>query len=96
MNYGIPYKGAVSAAINYQWLFRRAPIMATSIGDDGCYIDVNDMFAGRLGYRREDIIGKPPARFVTRDSAERIDKEFRPILRRTGKLENKPVAFVER
>ncbi len=84
----------MSTAINYQWLFRRAPIMATSIGDDGCYVDVNDMFAGRLGYRRKDIIGKPPARFVTRDSAERIDKEFRPILRRTGKLENKPVDFV--
>lgn len=84
----------MSAAINYQWLFRRAPIMATSIGEDGCYLDVNDAFTGRLNYRREDIIGKRPAHFVTPDSAERIDKEFRPILRRTGKLENKPVAFV--
>jgi len=84
----------MSAAINYRWLFRRAPIMATSIGEDGCYLDVNDAFTGRLGYRREEIIGKRPARFVTNDSAERIDKEFRPILRRTGKLENKPVAFV--
>lgn len=84
----------MSAAINYQWLFRRAPIMATSIGEDGCYLDVNDAFTDRLGYRRDDIIGKRPAHFVTKDSAERIDKEFRPILRRTGKLENKPVAFV--
>ncbi len=84
----------MSAAINYQWLFRRAPIMATSIGDDGCYLDVNDAFTARLGYRREEFIGERPARFVTKDSAERIDKEFRPILRRTGKLENKPVAFV--
>ncbi|MEX0707536.1 MAG: sigma 54-interacting transcriptional regulator [Woeseia sp.] len=84
----------MSAAINYQWLFRRAPIMATSIGEDGCYLDVNDVFTGRLGYRREEFIGERPARFVTKDSAERIDKEFRPILRRTGKLENKPVAFV--
>ncbi|MDZ7768987.1 MAG: PAS domain-containing protein [Woeseiaceae bacterium] len=84
----------MSAAINYQWLFRRAPIMATSIGEDGCYLDVNDVFTGRLGYRREEFIGERPARFVTKDSAERIDKEFRPVLRRTGKLENKPVAFV--
>jgi PAS domain S-box-containing protein len=79
---------------DYQWLFRRAPAMSTSIGEDGCYLDVNDAFLARLGYTRDEMLGRPPSRFVTDDSAERIDKEFRPILRRTGKLENKPIAFV--
>jgi PAS domain S-box-containing protein len=79
---------------DYQWLFRRAPAMATSIGADGCYLDVNDAFLERLGYLREEMLGKPPAQFVTAESAERIDKEFRPILRRTRKLENKPIAFI--
>jgi PAS domain S-box-containing protein len=81
---------------DYQWLFRRAPTMATSIGEDGRYLDVNDALLDRLGYRREDMIGQRPARFVTKESAARIEDEFLPALRRTGRLENKPVTFVDR
>lgn len=79
---------------DYQWLFRKLPIMATAIGQDGRYLDVNDAFLARLGLRRRDLIGRRPAEFVTARSAERIDKELLPTLRRTGRLENKPVSFV--
>ncbi|MGB5246023.1 MAG: sigma 54-interacting transcriptional regulator [Woeseia sp.] len=81
-------------ATDYQWLFRRAPVMATSIGDDGRYLDLNDAFLERLGFLREEMVGERPSRFVTRESAERIEKEFLPTLRRTGKLKNKPISFV--
>ncbi len=79
---------------DYQWLFRKAPTMATSIGEDGCYLDVNDAFMERLGYARKEMIGRRPGEFVTAESAERIEKELLPTLRRTGRLENKPVEFV--
>ena len=79
---------------DYQWLFRRAPTMATSIGEDGRYLDVNDALLERLGFRRDDMVGRRPSDFVTADSAQRIEKEFLPALRRTGKLENKRIAFV--
>ena len=79
---------------DYEWLFRKSPAMATSIGADGAYVDVNDAMLERLGYTLEQMIGRRPVDFVTPDSAERIDKEFLPALRRTGKLENKPIAFV--
>ena len=68
--------------------------MATSIGNDGRYLDVNDALLSRLGYARDEMIGHRPTEFVTRESAERIDKEFVPALRRTGKLSNKPIEFV--
>jgi len=68
--------------------------MATSIAEDGRYLDVNDALLMRLGYDREDMIGERPTDFVTPESAERIEKELLPTLRRTGRLENKPVAFV--
>lgn len=80
----------------YQWLFRRAPAMATLIAEDGVYLDVNDALLTRLGYTRDDMIGERPESFVTEASARRIAEEFRPALRRTGKLENKPVSFVAR
>ena len=81
---------------DYLWLFRKAPMMATSIGEDGLYLDVNDAFIERMGYAREQMIGRRPSDFVTAESAERIEIEFLPMLRRTGKLENKPVTFVTR
>jgi PAS domain S-box-containing protein len=81
---------------DYRWLFRRAPTMATSIGDDGRYLDVNDAMLSRLGYERGEMVGRRPAQFVTSESAGRIEKEFMPTLRRTGRLDNKPVSFVTR
>jgi len=79
---------------DYQWLFRKAPAMATAIDEDGRYLDVNDAFLDRLGYQREEMVGRRPTDFVTPESARRIIEEFRPALRRTGKLENKPISFV--
>jgi len=79
---------------DYQWLFRKSPAMASSIAENGTYLDVNDVFLERLGYEREEMVGRRPADFVTAESARRIEKEFLPVLRRTGKLENKPIGFV--
>jgi PAS domain S-box-containing protein len=79
---------------DYQWLFRKAPAMATAIDEDGRYVDVNDAFEQRLGYARDELIGRRPREFVTAESARRIEEEFRPALRRTGKLESKPISFV--
>jgi PAS domain S-box-containing protein len=86
----------MQASNDYQWLFRRAPAMATSIGRDGTYLDVNDALLDRLGYARIEMIGRRPSEFVTAESAERIEKEFLPTLRRTGRLENKPIAFLSK
>ena len=82
------------ASPDYRWLFRKAPTMATSIGGDGAYQDVNDVFLSRLGYTRDDMCGRRPAEFVTPESADRIEREFLPTLRRTGRLENKPIRFI--
>jgi len=79
---------------DYQWLFRKSPAMATSIADDGVYLDVNDAMLKRLGYEREAMVGHSPEEFTTAESAARVRDELRPALRRTGKLENKPISFV--
>ena len=79
---------------DYQWLFRKAPAMATSIAEDGVYLDVNDALLTRLGFSRDEMLGKRPEDFVTPNSVLRIEEEFRPALRRTGKIENKPISFV--
>lgn len=79
---------------DYQWLFRKSPSMATFIAEDGVYLDVNDTMLERLGYERDEMVGHSPEEFTTPESALRIRDELRPTLRRTGKLENKPVEFI--
>ncbi len=79
---------------DYEWLFRKAPVMTTSIAEDGSYLDVNDAMLARLGYRLEDMVGRKPEEFATPESAERIANELRPSLRRRGKLENKYLSLV--
>lgn len=79
---------------DYEWLFRKAPVMTTSIAEDGAYLDVNDAMLQRLGYELEDMVGRRPEDFATPETAERIVSELRPALRRRGKLENKPVSLV--
>jgi PAS domain S-box-containing protein len=79
---------------DYQWLFRKSPAMATSIAEDGVYLDVNDTMLERLGFERDEMVGRSPEEFTTPESAARVRDELRPVLRRTGKLENKPISFV--
>ena len=79
---------------DYEWLFRKAPVMTTSIAEDGTYLDVNDAMLRKLGYALDDMIGHKPEEFATPESAERIVRELRPALRRRGKLENSYVSLV--
>ena len=79
---------------DYEWLFRKAPVMTTSIAEDGSYLDVNDAMLERLGYALDDMVGRRPEEFATPETAERIVHELRPALRRRSKLENKPVTLV--
>ncbi len=79
---------------DYQWLFRKSPAMATSISEQGVYLDVNDAMLERLGFERDEMVGRSPEEFITLESAARVRDELRPALRRTGKLENKPISFV--
>ena len=70
--------------------------MATSIADEGVYLDVNDAMLERLGYQRDEMVGHKPEEFMTPETALRVKSELRPALRRTGKLENKPVSLLGR
>ncbi len=86
----------MTAEDDYQWLFRKAPVMASAIAENGVYLDVNDAMLERLGYRRDDMVGRRPEEFTTPESAQRVQNELRPALRRTGRIDNEPVSLVTR
>jgi len=71
-------------------------MMAIAVDERGVILDVSDLFVERLGFPREDCIDRPPEHFMTEESARRVVEEFRPALRRTGRLDRKPISFVTR
>ncbi len=70
--------------------------MAGAIGEDGSFTDLSDAFLARLGYTRDEMVGRRPRDFVSAQSRQTIDKELLPTLRRTGRLDLKPVDFLTR
>jgi PAS domain S-box-containing protein len=60
----------------YRDLYDNAPDMYHSINRDGIVVDCNETEASMLGYRKEEIIGRPIADFLTGDSRKIYEQEF--------------------
>ncbi|MDX1561957.1 MAG: sigma 54-interacting transcriptional regulator, partial [Gammaproteobacteria bacterium] len=75
----------------YRWLFRKSPTLLVALDKDGFFTDASDAWLARFGYAREEITGLKPRHVATPESAALIEKEYLPLLRRTGRLDN--VAF---
>ena len=68
--------------------------MATLLDAEGRLTDVSDEWVNRLGYSREEILGRPPQDIATPESARRIREEYVPLVRRTGRVDHVPVDFI--
>ena len=75
----------------YQWLFRKSPVLAVSLDEDGYFIDASDAWLERFGYSRSDIGRLRPQDLASPTAAQRIVEDYLPLLRRTGRLRNVPV-----
>jgi PAS domain S-box-containing protein len=74
-------------------LFHDLPVIAALFDSSGCFLDVSNEWVKRLGYSREEMIGKLPEDIATAESAESIRKEHLPAFRRTGQLDLAVVEF---
>ncbi len=74
-------------------LFRDLPVIAALFDSSGRFLDVSDEWVARLGYPREEMIGKSPEDIATVESAKTIRTEHLPSFRRTGQLDLAVVEF---
>ena len=74
-------------------LFRKLPVLACLMDGEGRLTQMTDALLERLGFDRADLVGRRPEELATEASALRIQQEHLPCLRRTGRLDNVPVAF---
>jgi len=84
----------MSTENRYAWLFRRLPVIATLLDAEGRLTDVSDEWVNRLGYSRDEILGRSPQDIATPESAKQIREEHLPLIRHTGRLDHVPVDFI--
>ncbi|MEM6641255.1 MAG: sigma 54-interacting transcriptional regulator [Pseudomonadota bacterium] len=75
------------------WLLHDSPLLVCVIDDLNRFEQVSPALAARLGRRREVIIGETPDALCTAESRQRLQQDFRPMLRRTGRLMSVPIEF---
>ena len=66
----------------------RAPAMMHSIDEQGRLIFVSDAWLAKLGYTREEVLGRPPSDFLTPQSRSYAKQVVTPEFFRTGRCEN--------
>ncbi|MBV8696797.1 MAG: PAS domain-containing protein, partial [Bradyrhizobium sp.] len=64
------------------------PAMMHSIDTQGRLISVSDAWLTKLGYTREEVLGRPSAEFLTAESREHALRVVLPEFFRTGCCEN--------
>ncbi|MCK0209677.1 PAS domain S-box protein [Starkeya koreensis] len=70
----------------YRTLYRRTPLPLHSLDGNGCIEQVSDRWLDLLGYRRDEVIGRPLTDFMTPDSSRRRNEEHWPQLVGSGEL----------
>jgi diguanylate cyclase (GGDEF)-like protein/PAS domain S-box-containing protein len=72
------------------------PAMVHSIDEKGRLISVSDAWLSKLGYAREEVLGRLSSDFLTAASRDYAVREVLPEFFRTGRCENVPYQMVRK
>ena len=80
---------------HYLSLYRKTPVMMHSFDKTGTIIEVSDQWIKKLGYARQDVIGKKPTDFMTPEAKQRFPEQVKGFWK-TGKVDSLPYQFVRK
>jgi PAS domain S-box-containing protein len=82
---------------HYRELYRSTPAMLHTVDSHGRVIHVSDHWLSKLGYRREEVLGRLITDFMAEDSREILlhDRRLESIIAH-GEMENEPRKFMTR
>ena len=80
----------------YRLLYNRSPIMMHSGDKDGKLLNVNDRWLDVLGYKRNEVIGRKIADFLTNESREFFRGQVLPNFIQTGQLKEVPYQMIKK
>lgn len=77
-------------------LYEQTPAMLHSIDPQGRLLTVSDHWLATMGYRREEVIGRPSVDFLTPGSREALQVEYLPRLWQQGRSDRLALQMVRR
>ncbi|NLH47759.1 MAG: PAS domain S-box protein [Myxococcales bacterium] len=80
----------------YRLLYNQSPVMLHSIDRDGRIVSVSDTWLAKMGYTREEVIGRPSVDFLTEASRRYATSEVLPEFREKGFCADVPYQFVKK
>lgn len=75
-------------------LYESTPALMHSVDAAGRVLSVSDRWLQRLGYRRQEVIGRSMDDFMTPESARQVREIFRPAMWRDGQVSDCPVQLI--
>ncbi|MCE4556391.1 PAS domain S-box protein [Pelomonas cellulosilytica] len=75
-------------------LYESTPALMHSVDIEGRLLTVSDRWLERLGYRREEVIGRPLDDFLTPESSRQLREVWQPALWRDGHVDDCPAQFI--
>ncbi|MYF71750.1 MAG: PAS domain S-box protein [Proteobacteria bacterium] len=81
---------------DYRPFFRMSPVLAVALNEEGLLLDATDAWLQRFGYTRDEIQPLRARELSSPAVTHRIENDYLPLLRRTGRLNNVPVDLYTR
>ena len=81
---------------DYRPFFRMSPVLAVALNEEGFLLDATDAWLQRFGYTRDEIQPLRARELSSSAVTHRIENDYLPLLRRTGRLNNVPVDLYTR
>lgn len=79
----------------YRNIYNKAPVMMHSVDNSGKIISVSDFWLDKMGYDRNEIIGKSPKYFLSSSSHKKLDEGMQ-MLREAGEIKNLEFEFIKK
>ncbi len=80
----------------FRTLYNQTPAMLHSIDREGRLVSVSDYWLERMGYARDEVIGRPLTAFMTEDSRRRAETEHFTAFFETGSCRDLEYQFVRK
>ncbi len=77
-------------------LYEATPVMMHSIDAKGQIVAVSNLWLEKLGYRREEVIGRSPRDFMTPESAAGLDRDIKPAIEGDGTVNDLELHMVHK
>lgn len=82
--------------LDYRPFFRMSPVLAVALNEEGFVLDATDAWLQRFGYARDELHRLRARELSSPAVMQRIENDYLPLLRRTGRLNNVPVDLYTR